>query len=1516
MRVCIAIAMSSNPAEALERVAAAGKDAAPARPKILALCGAKSNNAVTKLQLENLHVTEDHYDIRYMHGSIEVEEGDANLAGLFRGPFYSWIDDSDAEAANESIVNSVRLVLKVAQAYGPFDGVYGFSNGGLIAALAANIAMDSKLRTAVEASPASTPEYMHAATLGSRRQMMTRASRHRSSQAGRGSVRSRRGLDKRRGSVRSRRSVRNMFSQRQRSVLWSAPLAALDVAPFRFVVCACAGVSWMHGLEDVTCSVLGGRAGEEEAAVQLSGKVAHVRSLHLIGMEDPLKTKSEELASRFVGAQVMYIPGGHSISRDERHDLELAACVKEICHFAQEEGTDDFSDQLAPKPSDYRPVNPVTSIAVDARIQACRVQLRGDLLPSGKHGGTILDCLRAQPKDKPFLFEARSAEGASTTYGAALAFVEGGEGDLRRLGVGPGEVVAYGAPPGGGAAAALAFLAFGAQTAAAPLAPGATEPEALDALDQFRAKHLVLFDGVDCPGVRDAFEKYAADGRGRLHAARILGPGAPGQFRFTSAQAADWGALPALRNPADGPCLLLRTSGTTARPKGVPLSQGALVDNGAIIAASMQLTDADVCYSVMPLFHIGGISASVLCTLASGGAVCCDGAPFDPARMVDALATSEPRPTWYSSVPTIHNATVAFLRERAGDDPRYAGYGVRDGAWKEGHSLRMIRSGAAALLPPDATALAAAYGGIPIYPTYSMSEQMPISQPPAGKGDTVTSKPGSVGVPVAASVAIVSRSHLRPQPYGQEGEIAISGATVMRNYLENPEADAKNYFFLTMPGDSKECTPADCRYFLTGDVGVLDSEGFLSLKGRAKELIKKGGEQVSPYEVEAELLDHPWVRIPICFSVPSKVYGEEVGCAIVLNEDAPKGVTNNEVIKSLRKWMKQRKFAPVKWPTKWWIGPDEELPKTKTKKYIRVGLAQKLGFDDEEDVAQAAGKESTKAKIDWGVITGFRFFLACYVMFMHIGSNESWGHFNNLRGWPWHVHCFYTLGGFSMASPMNPYIKKKFSYFLARIGNMYPMYSFAMLFGLVNLLMVCRPATFDPNFHWDGQPDDKSRGFFCEGTPATKTNWWASLATTIITYIFGLAITPIWPLNWWMGYYLWFSSMYYQCLAVFPAMYNWLFSKTRKRLGYLVKVMVFLQVLNALVMVAAWYSMKSAPSFNHYDSETGEPNPPLEYDNEYGSEPVVYNAVILSFYLFAPFWALYFVMGCVLAFIYDAHKPAERHSTYIWGYIADICTLIQIAIAVTIICQPVYNDPSAVRWFRPSDADYIGDASSVHRLWDNLAGRIMCPLTTLWIYAMATGEGYTAAFFRGDFIVNTLGPNSYNCFLFHQMIGQWYYAATRPGEFWNWWQYRKSFYWFSPGPCPVEWYEYFYVVGIVVAFSDFMDSVVMPGANDMIDWITVCIKGEPEEEDIDIGETLCGLIEKMTGIEPEMDSTLDEVGLASVGIPVIVGMLNSAFSTKKNPLSVSSADLVDTKTIEDIVAVVEAARARMEHDGV
>jgi len=443
--------------------------------------------------------------------------------------------------------------------------------------------------------------------------------------------------------------------------------------------------------------------------------------------------------------------------------------------------------------------------------------------------------------------------------------------------------------------------------------------------------------------------------------------------------------------------------------------------------------------------------------------------------------------------------------------------------------------------------------------------------------------------------------------------------------------------------------------------------------------IKKGGEQVSPFEVEEPLLSHPWIQIPVCFSVPSKLYGEEVGCALVLSSQAPVKVTQREVTSAMRAWLKEAKLAPIKWPTKWVIVNDEDLPKTKTKKYIRIGLSSALGLDPEKDEDNACTlkpKEPAKAKVDWAAISGLRFVLACYVMFMHIGSPESWGKMNNLRGFPWHVHVFFTLGGYSMASPMNPTIKNKFSYFKARIWSMYPMYAIALITCLINLLVVCRPSTFDPEFTYNSQSDDLERGLFCEGAPATPTSYWGSLVLTIVTYIFGLAVTPSFLLTWWLGYYLWFSSMYYQCLAFFPATYNVFMNRMRKKSRLLLKTIIVLMLLNIIILLAAVFITKDAPRYDDGDYEAAKN----------------WNIGILSFYLFGPFWALYFVIGMVTAFLYDAYRPQEKHKAWIWGLVADGCTLVIVGFSFAHIFQgkSTYDtNPDLELYMRPPFANQV-----------------------------------------------------------------------------------------------------------------------------------------------------------------------------------------------------------------------------------
>ena len=461
--------------------------------------------------------------------------------------------------------------------------------------------------------------------------------------------------------------------------------AFLSKPQFSFVVLACATVHQsIHALR----SAAGMPALEEGHLL--------TKSIHVIGVEDPAKPNSEEIATLFADRDVFYMPGGHAITRID--DVELCESIRWLIAAEQ---------QPAPANHEWNRVSDITTLSMRKDRQVAVVRLDEAKIPSR----TVMTALAAQPSDAPLLRIARGGKTA-TTYGDMLDFIAGA-GDLRRLGVQPGDVVAYGAPPGGSAASGVAFLSIGAQTCGAPLSQGTTEPDAESALEQFNAKHLILFEGVHNPGITAAFTAYAATGRATLHMAVITGDDAPGMYTYTTvvaeAELARRLAAPALLNPEDGVCLMLRTSGTTSKPKGVPLMQGQIVVNGAILAATIGLKSDDVCYGIMPLFHIGGISASILCSLAVGASITCDG-PYNPEMMAKALMDSVPKPTWYSSVPTIHNATVAYLKDNAEE------YGVVDGVWK-GSGLRMIRSGAAALTGPDGAALQKMYGGVPLFPT-------------------------------------------------------------------------------------------------------------------------------------------------------------------------------------------------------------------------------------------------------------------------------------------------------------------------------------------------------------------------------------------------------------------------------------------------------------------------------------------------------------------------------------------------------------------------------------------------------------------------------------------------------------------------------------------------------------------------------------------------------------------------------------------------------------------------------
>jgi acyl-CoA synthetase (AMP-forming)/AMP-acid ligase II len=464
---------------------------------------------------------------------------------------------------------------------------------------------------------------------------------------------------------------------------------------------------------------------------------------------------------------------------------------------------------------------------------------------------------------------------------------------LNRLGIGRDDRVAIVVPNGPEAATAFVCIAAGATTA--PLNPGYRAEELEFYLADLRAKAVVAEAGVESP-VRAVARKLSIP-MIELEAHREQGAGA-----FTL-RATD----PMVGAPARGgfgeagdTALVLHTSGTTARPKIVPLLQRHVLASARHIVETLSLTPDDVCLNVMPLFHIHGLVAGTLASLAAGAQVCCT-PHFSALRFFHWF--DEVRPTWYTAVPSMHQAVLA----RAGRHHEEALARSR---------LRFIRSSSAAL-PRKVMADLERTFRAPVIESYGMTEaahQMASNQLPPG--DRVS---GSVGVAAGPEIAIMDDDG-NLLPVGARGEIVVRGPNLMEGYENNPDANAKAF---------------SGGWFRTGDQGTLDEAGYLRITGRLKEIINRGGEKVSPLEVDDVLLTHPAVQQAVTFGFPHPRLGEEVAAAVVLREGH--AATDHELHEFASKHL-----VHFKVPRKILIV--SEIPKGPTGKLQRIGLAAKLGL--------------------------------------------------------------------------------------------------------------------------------------------------------------------------------------------------------------------------------------------------------------------------------------------------------------------------------------------------------------------------------------------------------------------------------------------------------------------------------------------------------------------------------------------------------------------------------------------
>jgi acyl-CoA synthetase (AMP-forming)/AMP-acid ligase II len=467
---------------------------------------------------------------------------------------------------------------------------------------------------------------------------------------------------------------------------------------------------------------------------------------------------------------------------------------------------------------------------------------------------------------------------------------------LHGAGIGRGERVAIVLPNGPEMAAAFVTVAQGATTA--PLNPAYRVDEFDFYLSDLGARAIILPAGYEGPALE------AASRHGLVVLRLAFDPVEPaGSFTLTAEGQAE-GAPDTERARPDDVALILHTSGTTSRPKIVPLLQRNVAASAQHIGAALALTKQDRCLNVMPLFHIHGLVAAVSASLAAGASIWC--APgFDALRFFGWLEAA--RPTWYTAVPTMHQAILSRAARNAETLGRV--------------KLRLIRSSSASLPPQVMVALSETFG-CPVIESYGMTEaahQMASNPlPPRAQ------KPGSVGVAAGPELRVAHEIEDRLLPMDATGEVVISGPNVTPGYEANPEANAKAFF----EAEGK-------RWFRTGDQGAFDAEGYLDLTGRLKEIINRGGEKVSPLEVDAVLMDHPAVAQVVTFALPHAKLGEEVAAAVVLREGA--SATDREI----RDFAAGR-LADFKVPRK--VVILEEIPKGATGKLQRIGLAEKLGL--------------------------------------------------------------------------------------------------------------------------------------------------------------------------------------------------------------------------------------------------------------------------------------------------------------------------------------------------------------------------------------------------------------------------------------------------------------------------------------------------------------------------------------------------------------------------------------------